>query len=229
MKKALILLAAMMLLVPMALAVNPSSRQNSASQSQPLYLGILIQDNVSHVGNDLTAYRDFIEQLPSGTHVAVAYARAGANAMVQPFTTDLSKAADSLRPPTGFSSTAPGSPYVSVKQFLKEYPNDQAGIRKALLLVSDGLDPNYGGGTQTLPSANPYLRQAINLARQHDVTIYSIYAPGSGGMHENQQLAFSGQGALNYLSDQTHGQAFFSGGTYVTARPFLKDIAAKLG
>lgn len=229
MKKALILLAAMMLLVPATLAMSPPSQQVTASQNQTLYVGILIQDNVLRVGNDLSAYRNFVEQLPAGSHVAVAYARAGTNVMVQPFTTDRSKAAKALRPPTGFSSTAPGSPYVSLKQFIKKYPSDQTGIRKVVVFVSDGLDPNYGGGIQTLPSANPYLRQAIKVAKEGDVTVFSIFAPGGGEMSESQQLAFSGQGSLNYLSESTDGQAFFSGGTYVTATPFLKDIAAKLG
>ncbi len=229
MKKALILLAAMVLLVPTVFAMTPSEQQNGAAQNRPLYVGILIQDNVLHVGNDLTAYRNFITELPAGSHVEVAYARTGTNLIVQPFTADLSRAAESVRPPAGFITMAPGSPYVSIKDFLKTYPSQETGIRKVLVFVSNGLDPNYGSFFHTLPSADPYVRQAISAAKKDDVAIYSIYAPGSGPFHRSQRLAFSGQGALNYLSEQTNGEAFFSGGTYVTAKPFLKDIAAKIG
>lgn len=229
MKKALILLAAMVLMVPMAFAMSPSDQQNSAAQNQPLYVGILIQDNVLHVGNDLTAYRKFIAELPAGSHVEVAYARTGSNMIVQPFTTDLSKAAESVRPPAGFITMGPGSPYVSIKDFLKTYPGQDTGIRKVLVFVSNGLDPNYGSFFRTLPSADPYVRQAISAAKKDAVVIYSIYAPVGGPFDRSQRLAFSGQGALNYLSEETKGEAFFSGGTYVTAEPFLKDIAAKIG
>jgi hypothetical protein len=229
MKKAFILLAAMVLLVPMAFAMTPSNQQNSTAQNQPLYVGILIQDNVLHVGNDLAAYRSFIKELPAGSHVEVAYARTGTNLIVQPFTADLAKAAESVRPPAGFITMGPGSPYVSIKDFLKTYPSNDTGARKVLVFVSNGLDPDYGSFFHTLPSADPYVRQAISAARKDDVVIYSIYAPVGGPFHTSQRLAFSGQGALNYLSNRTNGEAFFSGSTYVTAEPFLKDIAAKIG
>ncbi len=229
MRKTLILLAAVMLLSPMAFGMSPSNQQSNASQGQPLYVGILIQDNVIHVGTDLGAYRTFIRELPAGSHVSVAYARVGFNNIVQPFTSNLSQAADSLRPPAAFPSMEPGSPYVSVKEYLKTFPKSDTGVRKVLVFVSNGLDPIFGSYVRVLPSADPYLAQAIRVARRDDVTIYSIFAPGAGPFHRSQVLAFSGQGALNYLSDRTHGEAFYSGSTYITARPFLKDIASRIG
>ena len=230
MRNALILLAAVMLLSPMAFGMSPSNQQNNNTpQGQTLYVGILIQDNVIHVGTDLSAYRNFIEELPAGSHVSVAYARVGFNQIVQPFTTNLAEAAGSLRPPAAFPSMEPGSPYVSVKEFLKTYPRSDTGVRKVLVFVSNGLDPIFGSYMRVLPTADPYLNQAITVAQKDDVTIYSIFAPGAGPFHRSQRLAFSGQGALNYLSDQTHGEAFYSGGTYITARPFLNDIAARIG
>ena len=234
MKKSVIFLAVMVLLVPMTFAMAPSDQQNSAAQNQPLYVGILIQDNVLHVGTDLPAYRNFIEGLPAGSHVEVAYAQTGSNMIVQPFTTNLAKAAQSVIPPTGLIAMAPGSPYVLVKEFLKTYPATDTGVRKVLIFVSNGLDPDYGSYFQVAPSSDPYLVQAISRARKDHVVIYSIYAPGrfANGVlsfRRGEQLAFSGQGALNYLSDQTKGEAFYAGGTYITARPFLNDIAARIG
>lgn len=228
-RKMWILLATVALLAPAVFGMDSTDRQAGASSNKPLYVGILIQDNVLRVSNDLTAYRDFVNQLPAGSHVAIAYARTGTNLVVQPFTTNLAQAAEAIRPPSGFSSMQPGSPYVSVKGFLRTFPKTDTDVRKVLVFVSSGLDPIYGIDTRFAPSADPYLNQAIRLARKGDVTIYSIYAPGSAAYQRYQAVAFSGQGALNYLSDQTNGQAFFSGGTYVTARPFLKDIAAKIG
>ncbi|RMG51470.1 MAG: hypothetical protein D6723_10500, partial [Acidobacteria bacterium] len=78
----------------------------------PLYLALLIQDDVTaKVSNDLDALRAFIRRLPSGSHVMVAYARAGTNEIRQPFTTDLERAATSLRAPNSTEASAPGSPY----------------------------------------------------------------------------------------------------------------------
>ena len=64
-------------------------------------LAILIQDDlVSQVGNELGVTRDFIRSLPPGSRVMVGYITAGTLQVRQPFTTDLEKAAKSLRIPT---------------------------------------------------------------------------------------------------------------------------------
>src|SRR5580765_395129 len=65
---------------------------------EPLNIAILIQDDlISRVGNELGVTREFIRSLPAGSRVMVGYITAGTLQVRQPFTTDLGRAASSLR------------------------------------------------------------------------------------------------------------------------------------
>ena len=82
--------------------VNNENEQRSLQAIEPLNIAILIQDDlVSQVGNELGVTRDFIRSLPQGSRVMVGYITAGSLQVRQPFTTDLEKAAKSLRIPIG--------------------------------------------------------------------------------------------------------------------------------
>jgi len=73
----------------------------------PLNVAILIQDDlISRVGNELGVTRDFIRSLPAGSRVMVGYITAGSLQVRQPFTTDLNRAASSLRIPIASTSAS---------------------------------------------------------------------------------------------------------------------------
>ena len=76
---------------------------------------------MSQVGNELGVTRDFIRSLPQGSQVMVGYITAGSLQVRQPFTTDLEKAAKSLRIPIAKSSSSPFNPYVEVMEALKKF------------------------------------------------------------------------------------------------------------
>lgn len=193
----------------------------------PLYLALLIQDDVTaKVSNDLDALRAFIRRLPSGSHVMVAYARAGTNEIRQPFTTDLERAAKSLRAPNSTEAAAPGSPYQAVIELLKKFP-DESDVRKVMIFVSDGLDLYYGLRDSD-PTLNLNLQRAINKAQQRNVVIYAIYAPTVEPIAENILAVGNGQSSLVRLSVETGGEAFFSGRTFVSFQPYLKEIERRL-
>src|SRR5262249_122240 len=74
--------------------------QNSERVVQPLNLAVLIQDDlISQVANEIGVTRDFIRTLPAGSRVMVGYITSGSLQVKQSFTTDLDKAAQSLRIP----------------------------------------------------------------------------------------------------------------------------------
>ena len=84
--------------------VDNKNEQGSLQSIEPLNLAVLIQDDlVSQVGNELGVTRDFIRSLPQGSKVMVGYITTGSLQVRQPFTTDLEKAAQSLRIPMGKS------------------------------------------------------------------------------------------------------------------------------
>src|SRR5205814_4973045 len=112
--------------------------------NSPITLAVLIQDDlVPSIGNEVKALAEFIATQPRGSRVMIAYIRTGTLQVRQKFTTDLEKASRALRPPNGLASAAPYNPYVEVIEAEKRFESQPAG-RRALLLVSDGLDTSRG-------------------------------------------------------------------------------------
>src|SRR5881296_542172 len=110
----------------------------------PLKIAILIQDDlISSVGNELGVTRDFIRSLPAGSRVMVGYITAGSLQVRQPFTTDVNRAANSLRIPVGADSASSFNPYIEVIEALKKFDSNWSGPN-TVLLISDGLDVSRG-------------------------------------------------------------------------------------
>src|SRR5438876_9356230 len=79
---------------------------------EPLNIAILIQDDLtSQIGNELGVTRQFIRSLPAGSRVMVGYITAGSLQVRQPFTTDLNRAANSLRIPIASTAASAYHPY----------------------------------------------------------------------------------------------------------------------
>ncbi|MFN2453063.1 MAG: hypothetical protein ABR577_02460 [Pyrinomonadaceae bacterium] len=197
--------------------------------STPLSVAVLIQDDVvSSIGTNIGEIKDFIRRLPAGSRVLVGSIRSGTLEVRQKFTNNLERAASLVRPPTGFASTAPFNPYVEIIEALKRFESLPTG-RRALLVVSDGLDASRG-----LDSASPTqsidLQRAITAAQRASVAVYSFYAPTAGATANGNQILVSyAQGSLQRLSDETGGRAFFQGtGAPVSFDPFLRELDTAL-
>jgi hypothetical protein len=199
----------------------------SMGTNSPITIAVLIQDDlVSSIGNEVKPIGKFIRSLPKGSRVMVGYIRAGSLDVRQKFTNDLEKAANALRAPMGLASAAPFNPYVEVLEALRRFESQPSG-RRAMLLVSDGLDVSRGVDSSS-PGQSVDLQQAINRAQQRSVAIYSFYAP-SVGSRNDQILIGNAQSSLQRLSDETGGKAFFEGtGAPVSFDPFLQDLVAWL-
>jgi VWFA-related protein len=199
-------------------------------EATPLAVAVLIQDNVvSSVGNDIPAIKDFIRRLPAGSRVFVGTIRTGSLLVRQKFTTDLARAAYAVRPPSGFANNAPFNPYVEIVEALKRFESLPAG-RRAVLVVSDGLDASRGIDSAS-PSQSIDLQRAVNEAQRASAAVYSIYAPTEGAtINSNSILVNYAQGSLQRLADETGGQAFFQGtGAPVSFDPFLSELTTSLG
>jgi VWFA-related protein len=190
----------------------------------PLALAILIQDDLTSETNlKLDEIREFIRNLPRGSRVMTAYLRAGTIQVRQKFTDDLEKAAKSLRIVTGSSSAATSSPYQGIEEALKRFDALPNG-RRAVLLISDGLDTSRGIEGST-PTQSVELDRAILRAQRKSVAVYSIYSPASFTNSGNSILILNGQGSLERLSDETGGRAFFQGSIApLSFEPFFVDL-----
>lgn len=190
----------------------------------PLSLAVLIQDDLSSAGNEIKGLANFIRRQPQGTRVLVGYLRGGALQVRQRFTNDLDRAANSLRIPIGSSSASPYNPYVLTIEALRRFESQPVG-RRAVLLVSDGLDTSRGIDSAS-PSQSLDLQRAINEAQRRGVAVYSIYTPSAGGTGGGlRSLDSLGQGSLSRLSEETGGRAYFQGlGAPVSFNPFLREL-----
>ncbi len=203
---------------------NESRSVDSRRVRVPLNLAILVQDDlVPRVGNELKATREFIRALPGGSRVMIGYVRAGALQVRQPFTTDLDHAAKALRIVIGNPSAAPYNPYVEVRDALRRF-DGQGTNRNALLLISDGLDVSRGfDWSSSVHSID--LDRAIREARDRNVAIYTFYAPSTGLTSRNRRAVSFGQSALNRLADETGGEAFFQGTSFVTFDSYFRRLS----
>ena len=195
----------------------------------PISVGILIQDDVvTSISNEIKPLREFIERLPRGSRVMVGYIRSGSLDLRQRFTADLERAAAALRAPIGSATVAPYNPYIEIIEALKRFEAMPKG-RRALLVVSDGLDISRGVDSSS-PSQSIDLQRAVREAQRQGVAVYSFYAPSvTSASLNNFRLISYGQGSLELLGDETGGRAFFQGtGTPVSFDPFLKELAGTL-
>lgn len=199
----------------------------AVATNSPITLAILIQDDlVSTIGTEMKTIGNFVRGLPRGSRVMVGYIRTGTLQVRQKFTTDLDRAARALRPPNGLASVAPFNPYVEVIEAIKRFESQPAG-RRAILLLSDGLDTSRGvdssGPTQSLD-----LQRAINEAQRKSIAVYGFYAPTIGSASDSR-LGANAQSSLLRLAEETGGRAFFQGtGAPVSIGPFVKELNSAL-
>jgi len=194
----------------------------------PLALAVLVQDDLSSSFNlQIKDLKKFIRNLPRGSRVMVAYLRGGTLQVRQRFTDNLEQAAESLRIVASSSTVSPRNPYDGVIDALDRFDALPAG-RRAILLVSDGLDVTQGLSNST-PTQSLDLDRAITRAQRRSVSVFSFYNPASITEGGDQRLILNGQGSLSRLSDETGGRAFFQGSIApISFEPFFRDLTLLL-
>ena len=231
----LVSLAVALVLALSAVWVASATPKNSEENDQrrlqgvePLNLAILIQDDlVPQVSNEIGVTRDFIRSLPQGSQVMVGYITAGTLQVRQPFTTDLEKAARSLRIPLASTASSPFNPYVEVIEALKKFDSNGTNAN-AILLISDGLDTSRGFDS-TAAGHTVDIDRAIKEANKRHVAVFSFYAPSVGLTSRSRIAASYGQSSLNRLSHETGGRAFFQGSTgFVTFNSYFDRLRETL-
>ncbi len=197
-------------------------------EDAPLALAVLIQDDVSSTFNlQIRDLKNFIRSLPRGSRVMVGYIRGGNLQIRQKFTDDLDSAAESLRIAASSSTVSTLNPFDSVIDALNRFDALPAG-RRAILLVSDGLDVTQGLSNSS-PGQSIDLERAITRAQRRSVAVFSFYCPASITEGGDSRLILNGQGSLAKLSDETGGRAFFQGSIApISFQPFFRDLTLLL-
>src|SRR6267378_1921306 len=225
------LMASMMVMMSVGAVSFTSAKANETEPLRvqaPLNIAILIQDDlISRVGNELGVTRDFIRSLPAGSRVMVGYITAGSLQVRQPFTTDLNRAAKSLRIPIASTSASAYNPYVEVIEALKKFDPGWQG-HNAVLLISDGLDTSHGFDS-TAAGHTIDIDRTIAEANRRNTAIFSFYSPSVGLTSRSYLAASYGQSSLNRVSHDTGGRAFFQGTSgFVTFDSYFHRLRQEL-
>jgi hypothetical protein len=200
--------------------------QRLAGELADMQLFILMDDSTrtTSLGLQLPELKSFIESLPSTTQVAIGYMRNGSFGLVQAFTADHQKAAGALRLPVAIPGEN-GSPYFALSDLAKHWPSKQSTDRRAVLMLTDGVDRYYEQATLD----DPYVSAAIHDALKEGVMVYSIYLRGAGFYGRSGWVTNFAQSRLIEVSEETGGNAYFQGfSDPVTISPFLKDFRDRL-
>ena len=194
----------------------------------PLSLAILIQDDLTSDFNlHIRDIARFVQNLPQGSRVMVAYLSGGSLDIRQRFTEDLNKAAKSFRIIFADPSVAPRSPYDGVSQTLDKFDALPAG-RRAILFISDGLDLSNGISGSS-PGQSQSLQSAILKAQRKSVAIFPVFAATAGNTNRSFGV-MNGQGSLSTLADETGGRAFITGTiTPINFQPIMKQLNLLVG
>jgi hypothetical protein len=182
-----------------------------------LELLILLDDGSdSSLGVQLNDIRAFIRQQPPTTFIRVGYMRNGTVYMTQDWSNDHA-AANSLRLPTGMGG---GSPYFSLSEFVKHWPEDPARPRREVLMISNGIEPHLNE-----IGSNAYVDEAIEDAQEAGIIVYTIYTPGVSDYAADLSQRNWGQNYLTQLAEETGGKSFMLGfGPVVSFGPYLDQV-----
>lgn len=168
--------------------------------------------------------KKYLQGLPATTQVAIGYMRNGGFDQTQSFTTDHQKAADALRLPQSLPGEN-GSPYFALSYLVDHWPSHQPTVRRAVLMLTDGVDRYYDSATID----DPYVDTAIRDALRNQVEVYSIYLRGAGLYGRGLWTTTVAQSRLIAVSEQSGGHAYFQDfSDPVEIAPFLRDLQEAL-
>jgi hypothetical protein len=184
---------------------------------------LIDDDSSSELSTQYGDIKNFIAEQPPTTKIGIAYMQNGIADVTQNLTSDRDKAIKAIRLPLGYYG-ANASPYFSLSDLVKRWPND--GARHAVLMITNGYDPYYGTGNLL----DPYLDAAIEDSQRAGVLVSAIYQPGAGHLGHSYWLNYWGQMYLSKLTEETGGEAYYIGfyGPAPDFNPYLKDISKRL-
>ncbi len=181
-----------------------------AGERGGMELFIYLDRSIDSEGLDtiLPELAQFIRTLPESTRVAV-----GDSVRNQIFTADREKAIAGLMQPLRNSGAA--GTWSNLLDVIRQWPAHDAADRRAVLIVTAGVSPEYAGST----TSDPYVEAAWRNAQIAGIAMYSILTPGAN----------AGQSSLLTLSHATGGHLYTaSDGILCSLRPFLDDVSLQL-
>ena len=182
-----------------------------------LELVVLIDGAANNLGRQFDEIKQFVDGLGPQTKIAVGYMQNGRAAMAGPLTADHKQVLSELRLPGGPHA----NPYFSVSDLAQNWPSRDLKVRREVILLSDGIDPN----NQRFDPDDPYVQSAIRDSVRAGLVVYPIYWRSRP---ESPTADNGGVSLMSELADATGGYTYQSGlQNPVSFQPFFTDLVRR--
>lgn len=194
-------------------------------QNDRLELVIMIDSGArSSIGTQLNDISNFVNSLPAGSKVAIAWMVNGTARLATPLTPDHQQALKGIHLPSG-PIGASASPYFCLSNLAKNWPSNDHGARRVVVMITDGIDyyePRYD-------PEDPYMQAAITDSVRSGLVVYSIYWQNRGRLDRSWYGTDAGQNLLTQVTQTTGGYSYWQGiGNPVSFQPYFKDLDRRL-
>lgn len=203
-----------------------TSLERLTGEQGSMQLFIFLDDSTRSgtLGTQIPELKNFVRSLPPATEVAIGYMRNGGFDLVQGFTSEHDKAANSVRLPTSTPGIN-GSPYFALSYLVKHWPSKEEAKRKAVLMLTDGVDRYYDNRS----TSDPYVDAAIKDSQHFGVLVYSIYMHGAGLYSSSGWGVNMAQSRLDQVAKATGGEMYAEGlMSPVSLAPYLSELTDRL-
>jgi hypothetical protein len=195
------------------------------SAANSLELVLLIDGSArNNLATQFGDIRHFVNSLPPNATATIAYMQNGRAVLAGELSADHAKVSSELHLAGGQIDSS-SSPYFCLSDLAKNWPSQDRGARREVVLVTDGLD-NFQDG---FDPNDPYVQASIVDAVRAGVVVYSIYWMNSGVSGNSLAANTIGLNLLSEVSQATGGKSFWSGtGNPVSLAPFFDELARRL-
>ena len=165
----------------------------------------------------------FIQGLSPHTKVAIGYMQNGSAVLAGSLSADHAQVLHGLHIPGGGAGSSIG-PYFCLSDLAKHWPSAERGVRREVVLVTDGVDAY----DRRYDPEDPYVQAAIDDSARAGLVVYSIYwSSQTAGSFSGE--GFAGQSLLQIVTQATGGNSYGLGtGNPVSFQPYFEDLARRL-
>jgi hypothetical protein len=195
------------------------------SPNDRVELVVLIDSSArTSLGRQLDDIAQFIKSLPPNVKSAIGYMQNGQTSFAAPLSGDHEQVLKALHLPAG-SAGSNASPYFCLSDLAKRWPSNDAGARREVLMLTNGVD-NY---ERRFDPEDPYLDAAIKDSVRARLVVYAIYWADQGVANSTGAANNAGQNLLQEVTTATGGKSFWEGmGNPVSFEPYFEELTKRL-
>jgi hypothetical protein len=178
------------------------------------------------LGEQLGDIANFIKEAPRNTKIAIAYMQNGAAVFASPLSADPAQVDRGLHLPAGTPGES-ASPYFCLSDLAKNWPSNDTGARREVVMITDGVD-NYERG---FDPEDPYVQAAITDSVRARLVVYAMYWSSQGRFNATHRDAESniGQNLMIQVTQATGGYSYWEGmGNPLSFQPYFQDLRQRL-